>query len=373
MPQWYVARAQREKLRHSLQGVWYTWMVNFWTHFTRLLPGVLYACTVAGIAWLINLFVPLLSSMLVAILLGVAVRNTKLIPSICEPGIAFSAKTVLRAGVVLLGFRLSLPAIAALGAGTIATIICAVAVTMVAGYLLTYFMHVSHATGILTTSGTAICGASAVAGISPVVSARSHEDADDAVATAIACVTVFGTVALVALPTAAHALNLTPTQAAVWLGASIHEVGQVVAAANIYDPSVSDLATAAKLGRVVCLAVVVAVVGIVERRVVEVRHEHAHKASSSTRPPLVPGFVVGFLIAVVVASLFTGVPAASSVFSTLGGTMATLLLTVAMGAMGAGVNLRNVIQSGGRALVLGVILSALIAAVSLGCVILLVD
>ena len=78
-------------------------MVNFWTHFTRLLPGVLYACAVAGIAWLINLFVPLLSSMLVAILLGVAVRNTKLIPSICEPGIAFSAKTVLRAGVVQIG------------------------------------------------------------------------------------------------------------------------------------------------------------------------------------------------------------------------------------------------------------------------------
>ncbi|MDU5542541.1 MAG: putative sulfate exporter family transporter [Varibaculum cambriense] len=341
--------------------------------FKRLLPGIAYACLIAGIAWLINLFLPLLSSMLVAILLGVAVRNTKLIPAVCEPGISFSAKTILRSGVVLLGFRLSLPAIAALGTGTIVTIICAVAVTMVAGYLLTYFMRVSHATGILTTSGTAICGASAVAGISPVVSARSREDADDAVATAIACVTLFGTLSLVALPAAAHGLGLSPTQAAVWLGASIHEVGQVVAAANIYDPAISDLATATKLGRVACLAIVVAIVGIVERRVVEVRHEQAEKTSSGKRPPLIPGFVVGFLIAVALASVFAGIPTVNNIFSTLGGTVATLLLTVAMGAMGAGVNLRNVIKSGGRALVLGIILSVLIAAVSLGSVLLLVD
>ena len=252
--------------------------------------------------------------MLVAILLGVAVRNTKLIPAACEPGIGFSAKTILRSGVVLLGFRLSLPAIAALGAGTIVTIICAVAVTMVAGYLLTYFMRVSHA-----------------------------------------------------------GLGLSPTQAAVWLGASIHEVGQVVAAANIYDPAISDLTTATKLGRVACLAIVVAIVGIIERRVVQVRHEQAQKASSGKRPPLIPGFVVGFQMAVALASVFASVPTVNNIFSTLGGTAATLFLTVAMGAMGAGVNLRNVIKSGGRALVLGIILSVLIAAVSLGTVLLLVD
>lgn len=337
------------------------------------MPGVAYACAVAGIAWLINMFIPLLSSMLMAILLGVVLRNTKLIPAICEGGMTFSAKTILRVGVVLLGFRLSIPAIAALGTGTIVTIICAVTVTMIAGYLLTYFMHVLHATGILTTSGTAICGASAVAGISPVVSAHSHEDADDAVATAIACVTLFGTICLIVLPPTAHVLGLSPTQAAVWLGASIHEVGQVVAAANIYDPAISDLATATKLGRVVCLAVVVAIVGMVERRVVQLRHENARNDGLGKRPPLIPGFVLGFLAAVVLASLFSSMPDVSKVFNALGTTVASLLLTVAMSAMGAGVNLRKVIKSGGRALVLGIILTVLIAAVSLGCVVLFVD
>lgn len=113
--------------------------------------------------------------------------------------------------------------------------------------------------------------------------------------------------------------------------------------------------------------------GIVERRVVQVRHKQAEKASSGKRPPLIPGFVVGFLMAVALASVFVGIPTVNNIFSTLGGTVATLLLTVAMGAMGAGVNLRNVIKSGGRALVLGIILSVLIAAVSLGSVLLLVD
>lgn len=197
---------------------------------------------------------------------------------------------------------------------------------MTAGYLLTRFMGVSHATGILKTSRTAICGASAVAGISPVVSARSQEDADNAAAIAIACVTLFGTVTLVVLPAAAHTFDLSPTQAAVWLGASIHEVGQVVAAANIYDPAVSDLATAVKLGRVVCLAIVVAIVGIIERRVVEVRHERAHVTGSGKRPPLIPAFVAGFLAAVAVASLFSGVPAVSNVLNTLESTVATLLV-----------------------------------------------
>ena len=89
--------------------MWYTWQVDFWNNFKRLLPGVAYACVVAGIAWLINLFIPLLSSMLVAILLGVAVRNTKLIPAVCEPGIAFSAKTILRAGVAVSYTHLTLP------------------------------------------------------------------------------------------------------------------------------------------------------------------------------------------------------------------------------------------------------------------------
>ena len=78
-------------------------------------------------------------------------------------------------------------------------------------------------------------------------------------------------------------------------------------------------------------------------------------------------------MAVALASVFASVPTVNNIFSTLGGTAATLFLTVAMGAMGAGVNLRNVIKSGGRALVLGIILSVLIAAVSLGTVLLLVD
>ncbi len=133
------------------------------------------------------------------------------------------------------------------------------------------------------------------------------------------------------------------------------------------------MATATKLGRVVCLAIVVAIVGIIERRVVEVRYEQTEKASSGKRPPLIPGFIVGFLIAVVLASVFASISTVNSAFSILVGTVARMLLTVAMGAMGAGVNLRNVIKSGGRALVLGIILTVLITAVSLATVLLIVE
>lgn len=349
-------------------------------------PGIVLCAAVAVAATAVNTVLPLVSAMLVAILVGLLARNLGLIPVLAEPGLKVTARTVLRAGVVLLGLRLSVPAVLSLGWGAIgvivATVTCVYLATLWAGRLL----GVPRATTILTATGTAICGAAAVAGMSAVVRPRDDdgeqaESVEEAAATAIASVTLFGTVAILVLPLLVSALDLGAVPAGVWVGAGVHEVGQVVAAAGLVSTAALDVAVVAKLGRVVLLAPLVAVVGVLEsRRAARLLAQRTtaeevgqvlrgEPVSHRAGAPVVPLFVLGFLAAVVLRSLLEGsVPEVFSAASTLAG----FLLTMAMCAMGAGVNLRRLARSGGRALLLGALAGVVSALVSLVGVLVLV-
>ena len=349
-------------------------------------PGIALCAAVAVAATAVNTVLPLVSAMLVAILVGLLARNLGLVPVLAEPGLKVTARTVLRAGVVLLGLRLSVPAVLSLGWGAIgvivATVTCVYLATLWAGRLL----GVPRATTILTATGTAICGAAAVAGMSAVVRPRDDdgeqaESVEEAAATAIASVTLFGTVAILVLPLLVSALGLGAVPAGVWVGASVHEVGQVVAAAGLVSTAALDVAVVAKLGRVVLLAPLVAVVGVLEsRRAARLLAQRTaaeevgqvlrgEPVSHRAGAPVVPLFVLGFLAAVVLRSLLEGsVPEVFSAASTLAG----FLLTMAMCAMGAGVNLRRLVRSGGRALLLGALAGVVSALVSLAGVLVLV-
>ncbi len=348
-------------------------------------PGIALCAAVAVAATAVNTVLPLVSAMLVAILVGLLARNLGLVPVLAEPGLKVTARTVLRAGVVLLGLRLSVPAVLSLGWGAIgvivATVTCVYLATLWAGRLL----GVPRATTILTATGTAICGAAAVAGMSAVVRPRDDdgeqaESVEEAAATAIASVTLFGTVAILVLPLLVSALGLGAVPAGVWVGAGVHEVGQVVAAAGLVSTAALDVAVVAKLGRVVLLAPLVAVVGVLEsRRAARLLAQRTaaeevgqvlrgEPVSHRAGAPVVPLFVVGFLAAVVLRSLLEGsVPEVFSAASTLAG----FLLTMAMCAMGAGVNLRRLARSGGRALLLGALAGVVSALVSLAGVLVL--
>lgn len=348
-------------------------------------PGIALCAAVAVAATAVNTVLPLVSAMLVAILVGLLARNLGLVPVLAEPGLKVTARTVLRAGVVLLGLRLSVPAVLSLGWGAIgvivATVTCVYLATLWAGRLL----GVPRATTILTATGTAICGAAAVAGMSAVVRPRDDdgeqaESVEEAAATAIASVTLFGTVAILVLPLLVSALGLGAVPAGVWVGAGVHEVGQVVAAAGLVSTAALDVAVVAKLGRVVLLAPLVAVVGVLEsRRAARLLAQRTaaeevgqvlrgEPVSHRAGAPVVPLFVLGFLAAVVLRSLLEGsVPEVFSAASTLAG----FLLTMAMCAMGAGVNLRRLVRSGGRALLLGALAGVVSALVSLAGVLVL--
>lgn len=354
---------------------------------------------VAFASYLVNWGIPLVSSMLVAIIFGVILRNTKLIPYCMEAGLRFSAKTILRTGVVLLGLKLSIPQVIGLGPGPILVIVATVLGTFLATICLGKVMRLAHTTTLLTATGTSICGAAAVAGMTAVTHRRGETDTDvdDAAATAIASVTLFGTIGLVLFPLFAQELGLTLEQTGVWLGAAIHEVGQVVAAAGIAGDCLSNAeadalmkaATITKLGRVATLAIMVAIMGILEQRAVNkmdlsqtisqsqdspsesVSNSNNTGKTAGKSAPLLPLFVVGFLAMVVLRSGLEwtiGIPAGSvlQLILTRIDMLATFLLTVAMGAMGAGVNLKTIAKSGIKALILGLLAATLAALISLG-------
>ena len=351
------------------------------------LGGVALACVLAAIAYAVNAFIPLLSALLCAILLGVAVRNVGIVPAWAEEGLKFSAKTILRLGVVLLGLRLSIPQVLDLGAGPIVVIVVTVAATFTLTLALGRLFKVAHSTALLTATGTAICGAAAVAGMSAVVRRRddydptaSDDDIEDAAATAIASVTVFGTIAMLALPPLCSALGLDTQGSGVWIGSAIHEVGQVVASAGFISPEVTDVATVTKLGRVVLLAPLVALVGYLEGRASTKRYAASLETreveqvlagaqddqyrAAKVHPPIMPAFVAGFLALVVVRSLLGSPAGLMPVFSAVD-QVATILLTIAMGAMGAGVNVRSIVTGGARALVVGLFACLVAGVVSL--------
>lgn len=354
-------------------------MVGVRNRATALLPGLVLCAAVALVSTLISRQVPLLSAMLLAIVAGMALRNTGLIPASAEAGIALSGRTLLRLGVVLLGLRLSIGAVLALGWGAVAVIALTVATVFLGTLGLGRLMGVARATCLLTATGTAICGAAAVAGMSAVVHpgpGARRDEVEQAATTAVATVTLFGTLAVLLTPLAVGALGLPAVPAGVWVGASVHEVGQVTAAAGAISGEVLDAAVVAKLGRVVLLAPLVALVGLVEGR--RARREEQRRVERSEvgavlegaavphpsrTAPVVPLFVLGFLAAVMLRSAAGGVipPWLLAGADAVSG----LLLTMAMCAMGAGVDLRRLARTGLPALGLGAGAAAIAAVVSL--------
>lgn len=308
-----------------------------------VLPGLIVVALGVVVASLVNLAVPAVSALTAAVVLGVLVGNLPVLPAVVRPGLAWSTKKLLRAGVVLLGLQLAVAQILELGAGTIA----AVALTVAVGFLGTIgigrLLGVSHGLTMLVATGFSICGASAIAAMEGVV---RRKDSD--VATAVALVTLYGGLAIIAVPMLGPWLGLTGELLGQWAGLSVHEVAQVVAAASPAGAAAVATAAVVKLSRVVLLAPMVASVSVLERRKAEQGDEK--------RPPLVPLFVLGFLAAVAVRT--SGVLPGAVLGAAK--SLTTLMLAGALFGLGSAVRLGAVLRTGPRALLLGLLSTLLV-------------
>jgi uncharacterized integral membrane protein (TIGR00698 family) len=206
----------------------------------------------------------------------------------------------------------------------------------------------------LIAAGTSICGASAVIATNTVTSAP-----DEAVAYAVACVTVFGSIAMFAYPLLPGLLDLDPHGFGLWAGASIHEIAQVVAAAFQDGQQAGEFATVAKLSRVMLLAPMVMALGLMASR----NARQSDAGAASTRPPM-PWFVLGFVAMVGVNSLVTLPPQAKAWIVAV----TTFLLSIALAAMGLETDIGKLTAKGFRPVLLGALAFLFIAGFSLALI-----
>lgn len=317
---------------------------------TLLFPGLVAAASLAGAAWWLASF-GTISTLTVAVVLGMVLGNAPVGIERLRPGVQFAGKHILRVGVVLLGMRLSIGQLGALGLPVIGVIAATVVATFFGTQLLGRRLGVSGPLSLLIATGYSICGASAIAAMESTSDAEEQE-----LAAAIGLVTLAGTIAMFAVPAIGAGLSLTDEQFAIWAGASIHDVAQVVAAGATRGPEVLAAAVVVKLTRVLLLAPLVAGVSVVHQR-----NERGHAA---TKPPLIPGFVAGFIFLIAVRS--TGL--VPDVVVDAVAIVERIVFAVALVGLGAGVRVSRLRQLGGAPLLLGAIAAVVVGGVSLGAV-----
>ncbi|MGK9146456.1 putative sulfate exporter family transporter [Plantibacter flavus] len=332
----------------------------------RALPGVLVAGFAALLALGLHSVFPVVPLLTASVLLGMVAGQVpafqRLAGGALRAGLGISAKRFMRIGIVLLGLKLSLVDIAGLGWVTVATTVAIVVITLVATLWLGQRMGLTGPEPLLIATGFSICGASAIGAMAGVVKAKDQEQA-----TPVALVTLCGTLAIFVLPALRGPLGLTEEQFGHWVGASVHDVGQVVATAQIAGTSALAVAVVVKLTRVVLLAPMVAVAAAVERRRLQTVATGAGGTGDdvpAARPPLVPLFVAGFIAAVLVRTLLP-VP---EVVLAVADTLQTALLAMALFALGAAIRVRTLVTTGWRALVVGLGSWLLIALLALAAV-----
>ncbi|TFD88016.1 putative sulfate exporter family transporter [Cryobacterium lactosi] len=332
--------------------------------------GVAAAGMATLVAWGVHTMVPAIPLLTAAVLLGIVVGQLPVLrPALAgplKPGLSLAAKRLMRIGVVLLGLKLSLVDIAALGWLTITTTVLIVLLTFFGTLWLGRRVGLPGNQPLLIATGFAVCGASAIGAMSGVIKAKDRETA-----TPVALVTLCGTLAIGVLPLLWHPLGLTDLQFGHWVGAGVHDVGQVVATAQIAGSAALAVAVVVKLTRVLMLAPLVAGVAVYERRRAPAPVTPAGDvigspaaAPAARRPPVLPLFVAGFLAMVLVR---TFVPLPASVLDSID-LVQTVLLAMALFGLGTAVRLTELVRTGGKALGVGLASWLLIALLALAAV-----
>ena len=294
-------------------------------------------------------------AMLFALLLGMAVSFLYQNDTPCACGIDFTASTLLRAGVVLLGLRIALGDLAVLGWQTALMLAGAIFTTIVLGVGLAKLLGLQKRFGALTGGSVAICGASAALAISTILpKGENHER--DTLLTVIG-VTAMSTIAMVLYPIIAGQIGMTDTEAGIFLGGTIHDVAQVVGAGYSVSESAGDMATLTKLVRVAMLMPVVLIMMLVIKRFYKTNTQ-----AEGGEVPKMPLFLIGF-IALMLLNSFVTLPE----FVIEAGTQVSrFFLVVSITAIGMKSNLGKLAEVGVLPIVMIVVETLWIALLILG-------
>lgn len=320
-----------------------------------LAPGMTLTLGLAVLAWWVGTyFLPLVGGPVIGILLGVAVNNLVSLPKSLRPGIAFSSKKILQTSIVFLGAGLSLHQVWRTGLASLSVMALTISSAFIVAFLFGRVLKVSTNLTSLIGVGTAICGASAIAAVAPIVEADDHE-----VAYSISTIFFFNLLAVLIFPALGHLLRLSQAGFGLWAGTAINDTSSVVAAGYAFGQAAGNYATIVKLTRTTMIIPIALIFSIAGSRRREGRLGTGTAGFKLSR--LIPWFVVWFLVASFLntVGLFTA-PLSNGLNVT-----GRFLIVVALVAVGLGADLKKIMATGFRPLGLGMIVWFIVAAGSL--------
>lgn len=336
----------------------------------RLGAGLATSAVATALAFALHAVLPAIPAMTSAVALGLLAANMPgtavFTAGRARPGLDFAGKHLMRAGIVLLGLKVSIGDVLGLGVLSLLLIVVIVLVSFAGTYGLARLLRLPGDAALLIATGFSICGASAI-GAMAAVRRIKHQDT----VLPVALVTLCGTLAIGVLPLLMHPLGLNAEQFGAWTGASVHDVGQVVATAQTAGTAALAVAVVVKLTRVVLLAPIVAAAGL-HQRYVHLRRRNGRglegggagqfEAAEGKFPPIVPLFVIGFIAMVAVRSLGWAPPGVLEAAAAV----QDILLAMALFGLGSAVRVRHLVHTGGRSVVVALGSWLLIGSLGLG-------
>lgn len=304
--------------------------------------GILLSFLIGGASVVfVTVFTGLISGIILALLLGMLVGNVFKVPKSFSPGIGYTSSKLLELSILFLAFSINYTHIGELGTSSLSIVLIMVPLMLVLTYLLARKMHCPGSTGWLVGFGTAICGSSAIAALAPSV-AKNKED----VGVAMAVINLMGSIGMIALPFILEFIPIDATQAGTVIGGSLHSVGNVAGASYALSDSVGETAITVKLARVAMLSPGLILMNYLVKR---------NEAKGWRNYLKLPWYLWSFILITILSSVFSFPEWFLDIMHTGG----KIILTVAMAAIGLKISFKQLIQSGKKGLLFGVIIFAI--------------
>lgn len=303
----------------------------------------------AALAFFLSGNIPFLGRSLIAIVLGMAIRYTPITAYLDSQVLKFIRDHVLKFGIVLLGFDLSLQVLSGVGLSSLPYIFAYILSAFFFAMLFGRMMNVNTKTSFLIGTGSAICGGSAILTIGPLIDTE-----DEDLAFALATISVSNIVALVVFPIIGNLLSMSDTQFGLFAGGTIKDVASVVAVSMDYSTQAGEIGTIVKLTRVLMLIVLVIGVTIYNSRKKSqpVSSDVSGVAESKGKGNIlssIPRFVIWFILVVV----FVSVVSLPEVMIEGAGTLSAISLTLALVGIGINTDFKSILRNGLKPVILG--------------------
>lgn len=355
-------------------------------NFFSIIPGLIIVIIVTVAAYYLNLLLEFLipsgkspvSMILLAIIIGIIIRNVIKLPAILNNGINFAIKKILKLGIIIMGIRLSIFELMRIAGVSIVIVIICISAGLAFTIFIARKINLPPRLGMLIAVGSSICGASAIVALAPGIEAEDEE-----VTYAIATITIFGIIAMFAYPYLAHLIfDLNTSQAGIFIGTAIHETAQVTGAGIIYDqlwiesntavPTVADIAVVTKLVRNTFMVIVLPLVVLINNRNKTYGKDNSKKSLNilSVFPMFIIGFIVMALIRTLGDQVFTRSqllwnPDSWNILWSSLKNWSGYLLAVAMAGVGLNTDFKKIKRLGSKPFFIGLLAAFFIGAISL--------